>query len=263
MTSRVALAAGRRVGNPPQVGNLPHMAFDAEQYDRRWTDTPIGRAQRELVWRNVDPLFQAGERILDVGCGTGADAAHFAALGVAVRATDPSPAMIEVARRRGGFTTGVLRAEEVASIAATFDGAISNFGALNCVADLPAVARGLASVVRPGGRVAICTIGRFCAWESLYYLARGQLAKAFRRIRGSAPSSLGVTVYYPTVRDLRATFAEFQLERWTGIGLFVPPSYVPMPGPMVRWCGILDRALAGVPLLRAMADHRLLILVRK
>jgi hypothetical protein len=31
----------------------------------------------------------------------------------------------------------------------------------------------------------------------------------------------------------------------------------------VRWCGVLDRALAGVPLLRAMADHRLFILVRK
>jgi ubiquinone/menaquinone biosynthesis C-methylase UbiE len=235
----------------------------AAQYDQQWTATPIGRAQREQVWRHVDPLFHPGDRILDVGCGTGADAAHFAERGVAVHATDPSPSMIEVARRRGSFTAEVLRAEEIATIGKTFDGALSNFGALNCVDDLAAVASGLASVLRPGGRLAICTIGRCCAWEMLYYVARGQFAKAFRRFRGSAPSSLGVTVHYPSVGELRRVFADFELERWTGIGLLVPPSYVRMPARLVRWCSILDCALAPIPPLRAMADHRLLILVRK
>jgi hypothetical protein len=124
------------------------------------------------------------------------------------------------------------------------------------------VARGMGNVVRPGGRVAICTIGRFCLWESVYYAVRGQFGKAFRRLRGSAPSLLGVTVHYPSVAELRSAFANFELESWTGIGLFVPPSYVGMPGWLVRWCSVLDRALAPVPLLRAMADHRLLILVR-
>lgn len=241
------------------------VTFDqvAASYDRQWTDTPIGRAQRGHVWRHIDPLFHPGDRILDVGCGTGADAAHFAERGAAVHATDPSPGMIDVARQRCGFTAEVLRAEEIAAIEETFDGAISNFGALNCVDDVATVARGLAAIVRPGGHVAICTIGRFCAWESLYYAARWQFDKAFRRFRGSAASSLGVTVHYRSVGELRTAFADFELQRWTGIGLFVPPSYVGMPGWMVRWCSVLDRTLARVPLLRAMADHRLLIFVRK
>jgi len=245
---------------------LRHSAsFDgiASEYDRQWTDTPIGRAQRELVWRHIDPLFQPGDRILDVGCGTGADAAHFAARGVAVHATDASPAMIEVARRRGVFTTEVLPAEEIGSVHGTFDGAISNFGALNCVADLTAVARGLATAVRPGGRAAICWIGRFSAWELLYYLAHGQFAKAFRRFRGSAPSSFGVTVRYPSVREVCQAFTGFECERWMGIGLLVPPSYVHLPASLVRMASLLDRALAAIPLLRAAADHRLFILVRK
>ena len=63
--------------------------------------TAIGRAQRNLVWRDIDALFHAGERILDIGCGTGEDAAHFAARGVHVYATDASPAMVRVARERG------------------------------------------------------------------------------------------------------------------------------------------------------------------
>jgi ubiquinone/menaquinone biosynthesis C-methylase UbiE len=234
----------------------------AASYDQQWTATPIGRAQRDLVWRHIDPLFHSGDRILDVGCGTGADAALFTARGLMVHATDPSPAMIEVARRRGGFPADVLRAEDLASLAETFDGAISNFGALNCVTDLPAVARGLSTVVRPGGHLAICTIGRFCAWETVYYASRLHPGKAFRRLRGSAPSSLGVTVHYRPVAELRSAFADFELERWTGIGLFVPPSYVQMPGWLVRWCSILDRMLAGIPLLRALADHRLLIFKR-
>ena len=48
-----------------------------------------------------------------------------------------------------------------------------------------------------------------------------------------------------------------------GIGLFVPPSYVRLPRGVVRVLAALDRFLAGWPPLRGMADHRLIILVRK
>jgi len=241
------------------------VAFDpvAARYDALWTETAIGRAQRHLVWRHIDPLFQPGDRILDIGCGTGVDAAHFTARGVSVHATDPSPAMLEIARARVGQDC-ILQADLQSAPPATFDGALSNFGALNCTADLPSVARDLARLVRPGGRIAICTLGRFCLWESLYYSARLQFAKAFRRLRGSAPSSIGITVHYPTVPQIAAAFApDFVLQRRAGIGLFVPPSYVPMPAPLVRLCAAADRLLARLPLLRALADHRLLILVRK
>src|SRR3954471_3886707 len=103
----------------------------AARYDQLWTNTPIGRAQRNQVWREIDPLFRPGQLILDIGCGTGEDAAHFAARGITVGATDASAGMIAQARDRGGFRAEICPAEQLHSIDGVFDGAISNFGSLN------------------------------------------------------------------------------------------------------------------------------------
>jgi ubiquinone/menaquinone biosynthesis C-methylase UbiE len=232
----------------------------AARYDEAWTNTPAGRAQRDQVWHTVDGLFHDGERILDIGCGTGEDAAHFAARGAEVYATDASRAMIDVARKRGGFQTEVCSAQEIAQIGGVFDGAISNFGALNCVEDLTQVAEALSTLVRPGGRVAICLLGRFCGWESLYYGARLQWRTAVRRWTGQGVAH-GMPVWYPTVGEVRKAFAcGFDLENWTGIGVFVPPSYVKLA---VGWLAAWDRALARLPLVRAAGDHRLFVFARK
>jgi ubiquinone/menaquinone biosynthesis C-methylase UbiE len=239
------------------------IVFDhiATRYDALWTTTAIGRAQRNLVWHEINKLFHPGERILDIGCGTGEDAAHFAARGVHVYATDVSPAMVRVARERG-VTATVCGAEELGRIGRSFDGAISNFGALNCVGNLPAVAVSLAPLVRPGGHVAICLLGRFCAWETLYYAVRFEWRKAFRRWHGARYHDL--PIHYPTVAQIRTAFGpDFELRHWTGIGLLVPPSYVNLPSALVRALSACDRFLASLPVLRALADHRLLLLVRK
>ena len=249
------------VGQALPPANATQFDRVAARYDALWTTTPVGRAQRNLVWRDMDALFQPGMRILDIGCGTGEDAAHFAARGVTVYATDASPAMVQVAQTRGA-TAAVCGAEDIAQIGGTFDGAISNFGALNCVADLRAVAHSLAALVRPGGRVAICLLGRFCAWETLYYCVRLQWSKAFRRWHRVPYHE--ITVHYWTVSEFRAAFApHFELQRWTGIGLCVPPSYVKLPASLVRVLAACDRLFARLPLLRALADHRLFLLVRK
>jgi SAM-dependent methyltransferase len=231
----------------------------APRYDDLWTNSPAGRAQRDQVWRHSDGLFLPGHRILDIGCGTGEDAAHFAARGIHVHAIDASAPMIAIARRRGAFHAEVCPAEEIARIAGPFDGAISNFGALNCVPGLPRIARDLAALVRPGGRVAICLLGRFCAWETLYFGSRLEWRKAARRWKGRAVAH-DIAVHYPTARAVRRAFSPaFHLRRWVGIGALVPPSYVNLPLAPLAYA---DRILGALPLLRAAADHRLYILER-
>src|ERR1700684_152928 len=72
----------------------------AEEYDTEFTRTLVGRAQRDAVWNVLDRHFKAGQRMLELNCGTGEDAVHLAHRGIRVVGCDASEKMIEVARRR-------------------------------------------------------------------------------------------------------------------------------------------------------------------
>jgi ubiquinone/menaquinone biosynthesis C-methylase UbiE len=236
----------------------------AARYDELWTLTTTGRLQRDAVWRHIAPLFRAGEIILDLGCGTGEDALRLERSGVQVRAFDASPAMVQIARQRG-VAASVLMLEDLEQLEGNFDGALSNFGALNCVAN-PADLRGpLARLIRPGGFLALCIMGRFCLWESAHFLAGAELRKATRRWSGASVSTpLGIRVYYPTARKLcRALRPHFTLVRSAGIGVFVPPSFSsPLSDTTLKACAAIDRRVAHLPGIRALSDHRLLVFRR-
>ena len=250
--------------------------FDAlaESYDRIFTDSLIGRAQRSATWRHLDSTFLPGQRVLELNCGTGVDALHLAERNVQVDAYDASSAMISVANRR--LAAGrrlpvrfeVLATEELGTIDSVYDGAFSNFGGLNCVKDLRQVADNLARLVRPLGYVVLCLASRFCLWETAWWLAHGKPAKSFRRLRNGgttaelSPGSV-VRVQYPSVHELRRLFApEFSLLAVHGIGLFVPPSYVEPHArrfpTLLRAAKRLDGLFGSVPFLRGLADHVLL-----
>ncbi|HEV2116823.1 MAG TPA: class I SAM-dependent methyltransferase [Terriglobales bacterium] len=250
--------------------------FDAlaESYDRIFTDSLIGRAQRNAVWRQLDTTFLPGQRVLELNCGTGVDALHLAARGVRVEAFDVSPAMIRVAGRRLLQGNGlpvrfrVLATEQLSTVDSVYDGAFSNFGGLNCVEDLRQVARNLARLVRPLGQILLCLATRFCVWETAWWLAHGKPAKAFRRLRRSgvtaelSPGS-SVHVQYPSINELRRLFApEFSLVSMHGIGLFVPPSYVEPQAKrfpkLLCLAARLDARLSSLPGVRVIADHVLL-----
>ena len=224
-------------------------AFDrlAARYDELWTSTPNGRVQREAVWRRIDKLFRPGDNILDLGCGTGDDALHFMSRGVSVMGIDASQEMVLIARSRG---VGAF-SYRLSALSSRFDGAISNFGMLNCVERLEPVAEELARLVRPGGKLAICVIGRFCLRETCRYALRLRFEKAFRRLRpGGAMASIGVHVRYPSVWRIERAFSRgFRLQAWYGVGLCAPNA---------AW----ERRLAHLPFLRGLADHRLLVFER-
>jgi hypothetical protein len=152
-----------------------------------------------------------------------------------------------------------------------FDGAFSNFSGLNCVDDLSAVARHLVRLVRPGGFLVLCLSTRFCLWESIWYLTRGDLARAVRRWKGRAVGSLGETsirVQYPTLRDIRRKFHPgARLVSCRGVGVTVPPSYVEhlarrFPR-VLNAMQAVDRVISSWPLCRVTGDHMLLVFERE
>jgi SAM-dependent methyltransferase len=256
-------------------------AFDrvADSYDDLFTRTAIGRAQRRQVWSRLLTAFQPGDRILELNCGTGEDARFLAQRGVCVVACDASSVMIEAARRRNQME-GMLANAEYLHLAnedlehlkgqPLFDGAFSNFSGLNCLADLTPVAHNLADLVKPGRPVLICLWSRVCVSEILWYLLRGQPARAFRRFSekpAATVAGIKFSVSYPTVRGVRRVFAPaFELNWRRAVGLFVPPSYVEpwmsRHGKTLTGLEWLDRICAEWPVFRDVGDHVLLEFVR-
>jgi SAM-dependent methyltransferase len=103
----------------------------------------------------LDP--KPGEIILDLGCGDGALTAQIAAAGAKAIGLDASEAMVEAARARGvdAFVADgqTLALDEQAARFGQFDAAFSN-AALHWMLDPDAVAGGVYTMLKPGGRFA-------------------------------------------------------------------------------------------------------------
>lgn len=257
-----------------------------ESYDLDFTHRPLGRILREAVWAELDACFGAGDRVLDLGCGTGEDAVRLASRGVRVTATDQSTRMLEVARRRADdaglgdrvrFVRADLSGSDPLGSAAgppLFDGAFSNFGALNCLERRDGVARELAARLGPGAPVGLVLMGPLCPWEVAWYLLRLSPRTALRRLRpGGIEAHVGeppapVRVWYPGPRRVAAEFSPwFRHRRTVGIGVVLPPPYLEhlvaerprLRARLATWDRRLGRRFPGTWL----NDHYLLLLERR
>ncbi|HZO90941.1 MAG TPA: methyltransferase domain-containing protein [Chthonomonadaceae bacterium] len=258
----------------------------AVEYDLLFTYSRIGTLLRQAVWRRLDVRFLPGDRILELNCGTGEDALHLAQRGVQVLATDVSAEMVLLARqkiRQAGMAANVevrrMAIEEISdpfsalqlmaqNEHAAFDGALSDFGGLNCARNLPQVAEGLAACLRPGAVALLCIMGPLCPWEWGWYLLHGQPGKAFRRLRRGGVPWRGLTITYPSIRAVCHAFApHFRPLRVGAIGALLPPTYA--EGWAARHEGLLarldrwERRLETLPPFPLLADHYLLELERK
>lgn len=252
-------------------------AFDrlAAEYDAGFTRTDLGTRMRRAVWSRLDVLFSPGDRVLELACGTGEDAAHLGERGVRVLATDASAEMVRVAAakvERAGLAGRVevrhLAVEELARLEeGPFDGVLSDFGGLNCVADLPGMGRLLAARLRPGAVAVLCVMGPLVPWEWLWFLAHGQPGKAFRRLTPGGVEWRGLRVRYPSIRNLRRSLAPgFRVRRVSALGALLPPPYAEswagrhpdFVDRLDRW----ERRLETAPPLPWLADHYLMELER-
>lgn len=190
--------------SPSGAGSVPSSFQDAAGYDRL-----MGRWSRRLA-----PLLVGfggladGERVLDVGCGTGSltfalpDLANVAA----VTGIDPLDTFVVAARARSTdpritFDVGDARALPYAD--ASFDRAYSSL-VLQFIPDAARAVAEMRRVVRPGGTVAAAV------WDSF----GGQL---FMRILWDIAGVLDPALERPYFRPLTAPGE--MAEAWRSVGL--------------------------------------------
>jgi len=258
-------------------------AFDsvAADYDGSRGNNALIQDMRSEMWRWLDATFAPGSSLVDLGCGTGLDAARMAQLGHRVTATDWSPEMVRRTRDRAQserLTDRVqaihIGAHELRRLGGdgSFDGAYSNLGAMNCVPELAAVSHECARLLKPGGALVFTVIGRICPWEVGYYLRRGCWARVkVRYTRGLVPVSMNkrtIWTYYYSPREFYRAFEDhFRLAHYRGLCVFAPPPYLTsIREKHARWYERLwrvDRRLAGWPLLRALGDHFLIVMRKR
>ena len=151
------------------TGDLSHLAsspYDFGQMAGRyesWYSTPAGLAHDRVQKKDVRHLLRpglGGERLLDVGCGTGHWSSFFASMGYQVTGVDISPEMIAAAKAEA------LECSFEIADACNLpfeDGAFAvaaSMATLEFVADPPAMVREMARCTKPGGSLIIGTLNR-------------------------------------------------------------------------------------------------------
>jgi trans-aconitate methyltransferase len=133
----------------PYPVNLPEKPAD------RW-DSSLYEDRHSFVWERGADLIellasQPGERILDLGCGTGQLTARIAERGADVIGLDSSPSMIAQARQNYPKLTFCLADARNFEFDSPFDAVFSN-AALHWIKEAGSVVGSVAGSLRPGGR---------------------------------------------------------------------------------------------------------------
>jgi len=284
-------------------------AFDAvaHEYDAAFSHTAVGRLLRERVWAIGSTAFRpSGEgaftpllkpkhsvvndaypdglkavlpQVLELNCGTGEDAIWLAKQGLQVLATDASPEMVEIAKvkiaRAGLAKSASVQVCTFAEIEhlpeGNFDLIFSNFGGLNCVSpeELRRLGAVFAQKLKPGGKFIAVVMGRFCWWETLYFLLKLKLRTAFRRfdknpVDARLDSKTTVPTWYYSPSEFkylirgRKPLAWRKKSKVMPIGLWLPPSYLnpffEKRPRLLRFLNLLEKKFAPSWLAFA-ADH--------
>ena len=252
----------------------------AQKYDAIFTNSNIGKAQRALVYKHISSIIQTEKKlaVLELNCGTGADAIELGKLGHSVVATDISSEMIKVAKAKTHPENVQFKVQDINMIDQhtfdqKFDLIFSNFGGLNClsVEQLRAFFQTATDLLLPNGKMILVLMPKHCLWERFYFTLKGDSQKASRRNTTESVianvDGVGVATWYYNPKDISALAKNnFITQKIKPIGLAIPPSYLEnsfvAKFPMLNIFKSLD-AIVTTSSLAKYADHFLIVLEKR
>lgn len=223
----------------------------------------VDRWARDQLLETYAAHFSDGDRLLEIGCGTGIDTEFLARRGCFVTGIDVSERMLEINRRRIGLAGLSDRVEwllldgaELGGLEGrTYDGIVSGFGALNTVV-LDRFAPASARLLKPGGRMLLHLVGPCSVWERLYLLSSGKFSDALhlgeQESRTFEISGIPVmhTVLPPAEMFNRYFSSYFELDACFGMGVLRPPPHIRVPPALLSILTLLERSLRHVAFAR-------------
>lgn len=243
----------------------------AETYDSV-AESALGRELRARVRAVVGDFVDQGDVVLDLGCGTGLDAAWLAPRVRSVFGVDASAAMVDRARDRcAAFDNVIVEHGDAASFRAEepVDLVLANFGVINCVGDLRLFADRLLELLAPGGHAVLVTMARWCPIEIA--IAAVTRNVALLRRRRSTPEQLstesayhGLAVQYASANDVDEAFGDhLRLVHSESLGLVLPPFeqrvWVEGRPNLLRRLATLDQRLGRVGARAGLGDHHIAV----
>ncbi|MFQ6051057.1 MAG: class I SAM-dependent methyltransferase [Candidatus Hydrothermarchaeota archaeon] len=184
----------------------------AERYDL-WYESPIGsyalELEKEMILRFSEP--KRGEKILDIGCGTGVFASSFAKLGLDVTCLDISEKMLNVAKtkRIKGIRFILGDVNRLPFEDETFDIVIA-VTTLEFLEDPGKGIREMRRVLKKDGRIVLGILNKWSLWT------------LERKIRSFFEESVFKSARFYSVYEVKSFFGDMKFN-W-GSTLFMPPN---------------------------------------
>ena len=210
----------------------------SEIFDDYEDRNEILKWMRSVTHKHILRHLKEKDRILELNSGTGIDAVFLGSMGFRVHCTDISEGMI---KRLGEKISRFNLIDKVSYqllsfteldklVDNSFDYIFSNFGGLNCTADLSSLFSQFRKILNTGGKVTLVIIPPICPWE-LALILKGQFKTAFRRLkkRGLSANVEGINFpvyYYSAVDTVKALGPDFRIVEIQGLASISPPPYM-------------------------------------
>ncbi|MEM0128410.1 MAG: class I SAM-dependent methyltransferase [Thermoplasmatales archaeon] len=205
-------------------------------YDKKIGSNFINLAIREKEIDAIVKRCRSGQKLLEIGCGTGEEASKIMrATGCTIVCVDISLGMLKFAQskmKERGFSNKFvplrMPAYSIGSMKGKFEIVYSFNGALNNEPNIKSFFNGLTEVIEDGGYFITSIRNRYSLSEALLAMLTANARRLSERMMGEVNVEVvGNNVrshYFTDAEFLRLLPGSFSLEERIGLGIFVLPS---------------------------------------